>query len=89
MPIKKSAYKELRKAKKRHAVNMARVSKLKTLTKKFEKLLADKKIEEAKAFFRTLVSSIDKAAANGILHKNNASRKKMRLAKRLMLLSKT
>ncbi len=67
---------------------MARASKLKTLTKGFEKLLEDKKIDEAKAYFKTLVSSIDKAAANGVLHKNNASRRKMRLAKKLSLLSK-
>ena len=88
MPIKRSAYKELRKAKRRHAANLEQNSKLKTLTKRFEKLLEDKKIDEAKAYFKMLVSNIDKAATKGILHKNNASRRKMRLAKRLRLLSK-
>ncbi len=88
MPIKRSAYKELRKAKRRHAANLEKNSKLKTSIKKFEKLLEDKKTDEAKAYFNTIVSIIDKASAKGILHKNNASRRKMRLAKRLRLLSK-
>jgi small subunit ribosomal protein S20 len=83
LPIKRSAYKELRKAKKRHAVNMARASELKTLTKRFLKSVQEKNLEEAGTNFRQLISKIDKAAVKGFIHKNNASRRKMRLAKML------
>lgn len=34
------------------------------------------------------ISSLDKAAAKGIIHKNNASRRKSRLMKRLVALQK-
>lgn len=88
MPIKKSAYKELRKSKKRHFRNISIKSGLKTLTKRFEKLAADKKLDEAKVFLRTLSSVINKAASRGIIHKNAASRKISRLTKRLASLSK-
>ncbi len=88
MPKKKSAYKELRKAKKRHFVNIMRVSELKTLMKKFDALLREKKRDEAKALFTMLISKIDKARAKGLVHKNNASRKKARLADRLNALTK-
>lgn len=88
MPIKKSAFKELRKGKRRHFVNLARESELKTLIKTFGKLAQEKKLDEAKAHFKNLVSKIDRAAAKGLLHKNNAARKKARLAKVLAALVK-
>jgi len=88
LPIKKSAFKELRKGKKRHFVNLARASELKTLMKRFGALAREKKLNEARAHFKILVSKIDKAAAKGLLHKNNAARKKARLAKALAALAK-
>ncbi len=88
MPHKRSAFKELRKAKKRHASNIAVKSGLKTSIKKFEGLLSDKKIDEAKAYLKHLTSDIDKAVSKGMLHKNTASRKNSRLTKRLSSLAK-
>jgi small subunit ribosomal protein S20 len=88
VPIKKSAYKELRKAKKRHFVNITRISELRTLAKKFERLLQEKKGDEAKVVFAHLTAKIDKAASRGVIHKNTASRKKMRFAHRLNALAK-
>ena len=88
MPKKKSAYKELRKGKKRHLVNITRISELKSLVKKFDRLIQEKKSDEAKAHFKKLISKIDKAASKGAMHKNNASRKKMRLAHKLAALAK-
>ena len=83
MPIKKSAYKELRKSKHRHARNISILSELKTLTKKFERLVSDKKADEAKVLLNQLISKIDRSASKGIIHANTASRKISRLAKRL------
>ena len=89
MPIKKSSYKELRKAKGRHFKNASTKSELRTLVKKFEKLVADKKTDEAGKMIPSLVSKIDRAASKGVLKDNAASRKISRLMKKLSSLSKT
>jgi len=83
MPIKKSAFKELRKAKKRHLRNIGILSELKTLNKKFTGLVNKKKIEEAQKILKTLSSKLDKAAGKKIIHKNLASRNKSRLSRKL------
>ena len=88
LPIKKSAYKELRKSKARHFKNISIKSEVKTLAKKFERLVSDKKIKEAKDFLTTLISKIDKAASKGMIHRNAASRKISRLTKKLAHLGK-
>lgn len=84
MPIKRASFKDLRKSKKRHVRNISTKSELHSLIKKFEKLASAKKIDEAKAALKMLVSKIDKAASKGIIHKNAASRKISRLTKRLV-----
>jgi small subunit ribosomal protein S20 len=88
LPHKRSAYKELRKAKKRHLRNISIKSDLKTSIKTFERLITDKKTDEARKYLATLMSKIDKAVAKGMLHKNAASRKNSRLTKRLQALAK-
>lgn len=89
MPIKKSSYKALRKSKIKHLKNIATKSALKTLTKDFEKLLAGKKLDEAKKELRVIVSKIGRAASKGVIKKNTASRKISRLMKKLSTLAKT
>ena len=88
MPHKRSAYKELRKARKRHLRNISLKSDLKTSIKKFERLLSEKKTEEAKNYLNTLVATLNKAASKGIVHKNAAARKTSRMTKKLASLSK-
>jgi len=83
MPIKKSAFKELRKGKKRHLRNIGVLSELKTLNKKLISLINEKKLEEAKKTLKILTFKLDKAAAKKIIHKNKASRKKSRLMRKL------
>ncbi len=83
MPIKKSAFKELRKAKKRHLRNIKIISELKTLDKKFISLVAEKKIEQAEKVLNQLISKLDKAAVKKIIQKNKVSRKKSRLMRKL------
>jgi small subunit ribosomal protein S20 len=83
MPIKKSAAKELRKAKRRHLRNLRVISELKTLNKKFLSLVDEKKLEQAKKALEQLTAKLSKAAAKKIIHKNKASRKTSRLRHRL------
>lgn len=83
MPIKKSAWKDLRKSQKRNQRNIAVKSELKTIAKKLEKLIAEKKKTEALDLYKILASKLDKAAGSKILHKNTAARKKSRVMKNL------
>jgi small subunit ribosomal protein S20 len=46
-------------------------------------------VEEAREATNVAVMALDKAAEKGILHKNNAARRKSRLMKRLAVLEKT
>ena len=83
MPREKTAYKELRKSKKRHFKNISTRSDLRTYAKNFESLVKAKKSDEAKKALSTLVSKLDKAASKGIIKKNTAARKISRLMKKL------
>jgi small subunit ribosomal protein S20 len=83
LPIKRSAYKELRKSKLRHFKNISTKSELRTLAKKFQKLVETKKTDEAKKALSELVSKMDKAASKGIVKKKTASRKIARFMKKL------
>ena len=62
-------------------------SSLKTLFKRLEDQVANAEGDEAAKTATFLTASIDKAAAKGILHKNNAAHKKSRVAHTLTRLS--
>ncbi len=83
MPILHAAYKSIKVTKRRAMRNLSVNSRLKTETKKFIDLVASKKMDEAKIQLKKLFSELDKASSKGIIHRNTASRKKSRLAKRL------
>ena len=83
MPQKRAAFKEIRKSKKRHKRNVRITSELKTLTKKFNLLLTERKFDQAKEFLRGTSSKLDKAVTKGIIRKNTASRKISRLSRNL------
>ena len=87
MPILKQAKKRMRADRKRRLINLRVTSELKTLDKKANALLADKKLAEAKKVIIELTSKLDKAAKKHMIHKKTASRKKSRLLKRLHKLS--
>jgi small subunit ribosomal protein S20 len=46
-------------------------------------LIASGQIEAAEAVTRDALSALDKAAQKGIIHRNNAARRKARLVKQL------
>lgn len=83
MPIKESAKKELRKAKKRRVLNVKRQKTMKDTLKKISKLMLAGKKDEAKKMISTAYQAIDKAAKRGVIKKNTAARKKSRLMKAL------
>jgi small subunit ribosomal protein S20 len=77
----KSAQKRIRANARRQLRNKMYRSRVKTLIKKAEQtIFAGKPDAEA---VREAMSTLDKAAVKGIIHKNNAARRKSRLAKKL------
>lgn len=55
-------------------------SAMKTAMKKLEEAIADKK-DNTQELFRAAVSTVDKVAAKGAIHKKAANRKKAQLAR--------
>jgi small subunit ribosomal protein S20 len=83
MPIKESAKKELRKAKKRRVLNVRRQKAMRDSLKNIKKLILAGKKDEAKKLLSVAYQAIDKAAKRGVIKKNAAARKKSRLTKAL------
>ncbi len=76
----KSAKKRIRTNNRKRIENKMSQSKVKTQIKK---ALASTDKEEAEKSYRKAVSLLDKSAAKGRIHPNNASRKKAELSKHL------
>lgn len=74
-----SAEKRYKQSLKRRLKNRVAVSRVKTSIKKTEEALAAKELETAQKELKAAYSVIDHTASQGILHKNNAARKKSRL----------
>jgi len=76
LPQRRSGVKALRINKKRHTRNLTIKTELKKTLKKFQALVSEKKLEEAKAALKVVFKKIDKAAKRNLLHKNTAARRK-------------
>ncbi len=72
----KSALKRNRQNKKRRAHNRIFRGRARTYVKQARQAIEDQDLEAARLYTEQAVSALDKAAAKGILHKNNASRRK-------------
>ena len=83
MPTTKSAQKEMRAAERRQSRNKSVRSLVKTNIKKAEGLIFSGELESARGAVIAAISSLDKAAEDGVLHPNNAARRKSRLMKKL------
>ncbi len=79
MPITSSAKKALRASRKKYVHNLRRTRAMLGEIKVFEKLVAEKKLKEAKEALPAAYQAIDKAAKRGVIKKNTAARKKSRL----------
>ena len=83
MPNIKSAKKRVLIAKVNNERNKADKSALKTTLKKFDSAVVAGNREEATAAYKAAVVAVDKAAVKGILHTNNAARKKSSMTLKL------
>lgn len=84
----KSAIKRNRQNKKRRLRNRIYRGNARTSVRKAKVAIDVGEVDAAREATMQAVSALDKAAQKGILHKNNAARRKSRLMKRLASLEK-
>lgn len=80
---RRSSVKRMRVDKRKHLRNFKVKQQLKKTLKKFQALLNQKNIAEAKDFLKQVFKQLDKAAKKKIIHPNTANRKKSRLSSRI------
>lgn len=83
MPIIKSAIKRVQVSARQREENRGPKSELATTIKKFRALLEAKKFDEAEKMLPETVALVDVSVKRGIITKDNANRKKSKLAKEL------
>ncbi len=79
----KSAIKRLRSAERRRLHNRVYTGQARTAVKKARALIEQGHVEEARAAVQVATKALDKAAQKGVIHKNNAARRKARLMRQL------
>jgi len=84
----KSSQKRERQNEKNRLRNRSYKSKARTMIRKAFLAIEEGNLENAQAATADAVQALDKAAAKGVIHKNNASRRKSRLMTRLAVLEK-
>ena len=83
MPNTSSARKQVRVTQRRRQRNRSIQSLCKTNINKAEKLIFSGELESAQEAAVTAISSLDRAAEKGVIHRNNAARRKSRVMKKL------
>jgi len=83
LPHSKQAQKQARNSEKRRMRNRAVRSRTKTFVTRAERLVFAGDMEAARTAVVESISALDKAAEKGIIHPNNAARRKSRLMKKL------
>lgn len=83
MPITTSAKKAFRQSTTRNRKNVQKKDAFKKAIKAYKKLVAEKKIEEARKQLSLAFKSLDKAAKTNVISKNKAARTKSRISKLL------
>ena len=79
----KSSKKDVISSKIAYEKNKANKSELKTTLKKFDAALESGDKATAEAAYKLAVKCVDKAVLKGLLHKNNAARKKSQFTVKL------
>ena len=87
LPNIKSAKKRVLVSQTKAMQNKAAKTALKTEIKKFEAAVAEGNRSEADVAYKVAVKAVDKAAAKGLLHKNNAAHKKSSMTIKLSKLA--
>ena len=83
MPVIKSAQKQMRVNEKKRLRNKSIRSLTKTNITRAERLIFSGELELAQKAVVAAISSLDKAAEKGVIHPNNAARRKSRWMKKL------
>ena len=83
MPNIKSSKKDVIRSKVAYEKNKADKSELKTNLKKFDAALESGDKAAAEGAYKVAVQTVDKAVQKGLLHKNNAARKKSSMTLKL------
>lgn len=83
MPNIKSAKKRVLVSKLQNERNKAAKTEVKTVLKKFDAAVVTGDKEQAAAAYAVAVKAVDQAVIKGILHKNNAARKKSSMTLKL------
>jgi small subunit ribosomal protein S20 len=79
----KSALKRVRSSEKRRLRNRRVRTQARTYIKRAKAQIEAGQLEEAKKSVADAIRALDKAAEKGIIHKNNAARRKSRLMRKL------
>lgn len=79
----KSQIKRNKQNEKRRIRNRTFLGRARTYVKRARIEIEDKNVEEARKATLVAISELDRAAAKGVIHKNNAARRKSRLMKHL------
>ncbi len=84
----KSQIKRNRQNEKRRLRNRVFVGRARTFVKKARQAIDTGEVENARQATLEAISMLDRAAEKGVIHKNNAARRKSRLMKHLAQLDK-
>jgi small subunit ribosomal protein S20 len=79
----KSAIKRIRTSERRRVRNRVFISRARTDVKKARTEIENNDLPASREAVLSALRTLDKAANKGIIHKNNAARRKSRLVKRL------
>ncbi len=79
----KSAIKRMRSSERKRQINQVYRSRARTYIKRSRALIAAGELEEAEIMVRKAAGALDRAAQKGVLHENNAARRKSRLMRQL------
>jgi small subunit ribosomal protein S20 len=82
----KSAQKRIRSDEKKTERNRRRKAQVQTAVRRAREALAGKQVEAARVEVLSAASKLDRAAENGVIHRNNASRRKGSLMRSLAAL---
>jgi small subunit ribosomal protein S20 len=88
LPNTRSAIKRMRQNPKRRLRNRYFSGRARSFVRSARVEIENENLAEARLAVQKAISALDKAAEKGILHKNNAARRKSRLMKHLAALTK-
>jgi small subunit ribosomal protein S20 len=83
LPAAKKAPKQVQGTERKRLRNKSIRSQCKTNVTKAERLIFSGKLEAAREAVAVAIASLDNAAEKGVIHANNAARRKSRLMKKL------